>query len=44
MSRQEGVSTVSLDKILAYFEIKVILGGFYDQIAIGLTNNPDFPL
>lgn len=30
--------------IAAYFETKVILGGLFDQIAIGLTTNADFPL
>lgn len=32
------------DYIRAYFEVKVILGGFYDQLAIGLTSSADFPL
>ena len=28
----------------SYFEVKVLIGGLYDQIAIGLTNNPAYPL
>lgn len=33
----------SPNKVLAYFEVKVMLGGFYDQVAIGLTNQEGFP-
>ena len=31
-------------RTVGYFEVKVLLGGFYDQIAIGVTSNSSFPL
>lgn len=31
-------------RTVGYFEVRVLLGGFYDQIAIGVTSNPSFPL
>ena len=30
--------------IKAYFEVKVILGGFFDQVAVGLTVSQIFPV
>ena len=29
---------------LAYFEVTVAMGGVYDQIAVGVTNNEEYPL
>lgn len=29
--------------IKAYFEVKIILGGFYDQVAVGLTSSANYP-
>ena len=31
-------------KTISYFEVKVLIGGLYDQIAVGITNNKDYPL
>jgi hypothetical protein len=31
------------EETAAYYEVEIISGGFYDQIAIGLTSNDNFP-
>ena len=33
---------ISTEQIAGYFECKIMLGGFYDQVAIGLTSDPNF--
>ena len=35
---------VEKHRTVGYFEVKILMGGFYDQIAIGVTSNPSFPL
>lgn len=34
----EDLGTVA-DYTLAYFEVKILLGGFYDQVAVGFTSD-----
>jgi hypothetical protein len=28
---------------LAYYEVNVVIGGTYDQIAVGITSDPNYP-
>jgi hypothetical protein len=31
-----------VEETIAYFEVEILMGGYYDQIAIGITNNKNF--
>jgi hypothetical protein len=33
-----------VEETAAYYEVEILSGGFYDQLAIGLTNNDNFPM
>ena len=40
---EPGSATEDLNVLIkGYFEVKVVLGGFYDQVAIGLTTDQNF--
>jgi hypothetical protein len=32
------------EETIGYFEVEILMGGYYDQIAIGVTNIPNYPL
>jgi hypothetical protein len=37
-----SLSETGEDETISYFEIKVECGGMYDQIAVGITANPNY--
>ena len=40
--QQQIISQFKQEVTLAYFTVEIQFGGYYDQLAIGVTSNPEF--